>query len=103
MEIDREKKLSLLKRMLLIRAFEEKAEELFQQKLIPGFVHLSIGQEASTTGSCMALRPDDYIISTHRGHAHILAKGADPRFMFAELFGKANRILQGQRRLHAHS
>jgi pyruvate dehydrogenase E1 component alpha subunit len=82
--------------MLLIRAFEEKAETLFQQKLIPGFVHLSIGQEASTAGSCAALRPDDYIISTHRGHAHILAKGGDPKFMFAELFGKATGYCKGK-------
>jgi pyruvate dehydrogenase E1 component alpha subunit len=89
-------KLSLLKKMLLIRAFEEKAETLFQQKLIPGFVHLSIGQEASTAGSCAALRPDDYIISTHRGHAHILAKGGDPKFMFAELFGKATGYCKGK-------
>jgi len=89
-------KLSLLKKMLLIRSFEEKAETLFQQKLIPGFVHLSIGQEASTAGSCAALRPDDYIISTHRGHAHILAKGGDPKFMFAELFGKATGYCKGK-------
>jgi pyruvate dehydrogenase E1 component alpha subunit len=94
--ISKEEKLSLLKKMLLIRAFEEKAEALFQQKLIPGFVHLSIGQEASTAGSCAALRPDDYIISTHRGHAHILAKGGDPRFMFAELFGKAAGYCKGK-------
>ena len=96
MDISNEEKLSLLKKMLLIRAFEEKAEVLFQQKLIPGFVHLSIGQEASTTGSCAALRPDDYIISTHRGHAHILAKGGDPKFMFAELFGKAAGYCKGK-------
>jgi len=95
-EIGKEEKLSLLKRMMLIRAFEEKAETLFQQKLIPGFVHLSIGQEASTAGSCAALRPDDYIISTHRGHAHILAKGGDPKFMFAELFGKATGYCKGK-------
>lgn len=96
MDIGKDEKLSLLKKMMLIRAFEEKAEELFRQKLIPGFVHLSIGQEASTTGSCAALRPDDYIISTHRGHAHILAKGADPKFMFAELFGKAAGYCRGK-------
>jgi len=94
--ISRDKKLALLKKMVLIRAFEEKAEVLFHQKLIPGFVHLSIGQEASTVGSCAALQPDDYIISTHRGHAHILAKGADPRFMFAELFGKATGYCKGK-------
>ena len=96
MDIGTDEKLSLLKKMLLIRAFEEKAETLFQQKLIPGFVHLSIGQEASTAGSCAALRPDDYIISTHRGHAHILAKGGDPKFMFAELFGKATGYCKGK-------
>ncbi len=96
MDIGTDKKLSLLKKMLLIRSFEEKAETLFQQKLIPGFVHLSIGQEASTAGSCAALRPDDYIISTHRGHAHILAKGGDPKFMFAELFGKATGYCKGK-------
>ncbi len=96
MDISNEEKLSLLKKMLLIRAFEEKAEALFQQKLIPGFVHLSIGQEASTTGSCAALRQDDYIISTHRGHAHILAKGGNPKYMFAELFGKATGYCKGK-------
>ena len=96
MDIGIDAKLSLLKKMLLIRSFEEKAETLFQQKLIPGFVHLSIGQEASTTGSCAALRPDDYLISTHRGHAHILAKGGDPKFMFAELFGKAAGYCKGK-------
>jgi pyruvate dehydrogenase E1 component alpha subunit len=95
-DISNEEKLSLLKKMLLIRAFEEKAEALFQQKLIPGFVHLSIGQEASTTGSCAALRQDDYIISTHRGHAHILAKGGNPKYMFAELFGKATGYCKGK-------
>jgi pyruvate dehydrogenase E1 component alpha subunit len=94
--IDREKKVSLFKTMLLIRVFEEKVETLFQQQLIPGFVHLSIGQEASTVGSCAALRPDDYIISTHRGHAHILAKGADPKFMFAECFGKTTGYCKGK-------
>jgi pyruvate dehydrogenase E1 component alpha subunit len=96
MNISKEEKLALFKKMLLIRAFEEKTEALFQQKLIPGFVHLSLGQEASTVGSCAALRPEDYIISTHRGHAHILAKGGDPRFMFAELFGKATGYCKGK-------
>jgi len=95
-DIGIDEKLSLLKKMLLIRVFEEKAETLFQQKLIPGFVHLSIGQEASTAGSCAALRPDDYIISTHRGHAHILAKGGDPKFMFAELCGKSTGYCKGK-------
>jgi TPP-dependent pyruvate/acetoin dehydrogenase alpha subunit len=94
--ISREEKLSLLKKMILIRTFEEKTEALFYQKLVPGFVHLSIGQEASTVCSCAALRPDDYIISTHRGHAHILAKGADSKLMFAELLGKKTGYCKGK-------
>jgi pyruvate dehydrogenase E1 component alpha subunit len=94
--ITNEEKLALLKKMLLIRIFEEKVEALYYQKLIPGFVHLSIGQEASTVGSCAVLRSDDYIISTHRGHAHLLAKGADPKFMFAECFGKATGYCKGK-------
>ncbi|MCP4630654.1 MAG: thiamine pyrophosphate-dependent dehydrogenase E1 component subunit alpha [bacterium] len=82
--------------MLTIRYFEEKAEEIFYDGKIPGFIHLSIGQEASTVGSCAGLRPDDYIISTHRGHAHILAKGADPKYMFAELYGKTTGYCKGK-------
>ncbi|MFC1670362.1 thiamine pyrophosphate-dependent dehydrogenase E1 component subunit alpha [Spirochaetota bacterium] len=96
MDISIEEKMSLLKKMVLIRAFEEKTETLFDEKLISGFVHLAIGQEASTVGSCAALRPDDYIISTHRGHAHILAKGADPRYMFAEILGKETGYCKGK-------
>ncbi len=95
-EISKEKKLWLFKKMVLIRLFEEKIETLYQEKLIPGFVHLSIGQEASTVGSCATLQPDDYIISTHRGHAHILAKGAEPRFMFAECFGRTTGYCKGK-------
>jgi TPP-dependent pyruvate/acetoin dehydrogenase alpha subunit len=91
----RQKK-AILKKMIQIRQFEERAGELFHQKLIPGFIHLSIGQEASTVGSCFPLRPDDYIISTHRGHAHILAKGADPKYMFAELLGKKTGYCKGK-------
>lgn len=96
MKITREEKLGLLRRMVLIRIFEERAGELFHQKHIPGFIHLSIGQEASTVGSCAALLPDDYIISTHRGHAHILAKGADPARMFAELLGRTTGYCTGK-------
>jgi pyruvate dehydrogenase E1 component alpha subunit len=96
LHISARQKKAILKRMVLIRVFEEKAGDLFQQKLISGFIHLSIGQEASTVGSCSALRPDDYIISTHRGHAHILAKGAEPKYMFAELLGKATGYCKGK-------
>jgi TPP-dependent pyruvate/acetoin dehydrogenase alpha subunit len=88
--------LDLLKKMLLVRAFEEKAGELFQQNLIPGFIHLSIGEEASSVGTCSVLRKEDYVASTHRGHGHLIAKGADPKFMFAELLGKATGYCKGK-------
>jgi acetoin:2,6-dichlorophenolindophenol oxidoreductase subunit alpha len=82
--------------MLLVRAFEEKAGELFQQNLIPGFIHLSIGQEASSVGTCSVLRPDDYVAGTHRSHGHMIAKGADIKLMFAELLGKAGGYCRGK-------
>ena len=96
LKISNDEKIALLKKMILIRLFEEKTESLFYEKLIPGFVHLSIGQEASTVGSCASLRPDDYIISTHRGHAHILAKGAEPKYMFAECCGRTTGYCKGK-------
>ena len=96
MKVSKDQKKALLRKMIEIRLFEEKIELLFQQGHIPGFVHLSIGQEASTVGSCAMLREDDYIISTHRGHAHILAKGAEPKYMFAECFGKVTGYCKGK-------
>lgn len=89
-------KFDLYKRMLTIRAFEEKAGELFAQNLIPGFIHLSIGEEASSVGTCSVLRNDDYVASTHRGHGHLIAKGADPGRMFAELFGRKTGYCKGK-------
>jgi len=88
--------LELYRKMLLVRAFEEKAGDLFQQNLIPGFIHLSIGQEASSVGTCSVLRADDYVASTHRGHGHMIAKGADPKLMFAELLGKTAGYCKGK-------
>ncbi len=96
MTVSNYEKKALLRKMVEIRLFEEKIEMLFHQKLISGFVHLSIGQEASAVGSCSVLRADDYIISTHRGHAHILAKGAEPKYMFAECFGKVTGYCKGK-------
>jgi acetoin:2,6-dichlorophenolindophenol oxidoreductase subunit alpha len=89
-------KLDLYKKMLTVRAFEEKAGELFAQNLIPGFIHLSIGEEASSVGTCSVLRQDDYVASTHRGHGHLIAKGADPKRMFAELFGRKTGYCKGK-------
>jgi 2-oxoisovalerate dehydrogenase E1 component len=80
--------LELHRRMLLIRGFEERVAALYRDGEIPGFVHLSIGQEASAVGACWPLRSTDVITSTHRGHGHCLAKGLDARGMFAELMAK---------------
>src|SRR5258706_1753961 len=72
-----------LQKMHLIRKFEEAAEASYMRGLIHGTMHLSIGQEASAVGSVLTLRPQDYILSTHRGHRHCIAKGADPAPMFS--------------------
>jgi 2-oxoisovalerate dehydrogenase E1 component len=76
------------RRMLVIRGFEERVAALYRDGEIPGFVHLSIGQEASAVGACWPLHSSDVITSTHRGHGHCLAKGLDPLGMFAELMAK---------------
>ena len=83
-------------KMHLIRKFEEQAEASYMRGLIHGTMHLSIGQEASAVGSVLALRKDDYILSTHRGHGHCIAKGADPARMFAEFFGKESGYCKGR-------
>jgi acetoin:2,6-dichlorophenolindophenol oxidoreductase subunit alpha len=85
-----------LRRMVLIRRFEEGAEESYMRGLIHGTMHLSIGQEASAVGSTMMLRKTDYITSTHRGHGHCIGKGADPKLMFAEFFGKEEGYCRGR-------
>ena len=82
--------------MVSIRQFEEKVRELFERREIPGITHLSIGQEAVPVGICAVLDDDDYITSTHRGHGHCLAKGADLGRMFAELFGKVDGYCRGK-------
>lgn len=82
--------------MVRIRCFEEKVEELFLAGKLPGFVHLSIGQEAVAAGVCAWLRRDDYMTSTHRGHGHAIAKGVDVRSMMAELYGKRTGTCRGK-------
>ncbi len=85
-----------LKNMHLIRRFEETAEASYMRGLVHGTMHLSIGQEASAVGAILPLRPDDYILSTHRGHGHCIAKGADPARMLAEFFGKETGYCRGR-------
>ena len=85
---DVEQWLHMYEQMVKIREFEEKVNELYTKALMPGLAHLYIGEEAVAVGVCEALRRDDYITSTHRGHGHCLAKGASVDRMFAELLGK---------------
>jgi len=82
--------------MLAIRLFEERVNDLYTRALMPGLAHLYIGEEAVAVGICEALRRDDYITSTHRGHGHCLAKGAAPHLMFAELLGKEAGYCKGK-------
>ena len=82
--------------MARIRAFENAAERLYIAKRIPGFVHLSTGQEAIPVGVCANLRPSDQITSTHRGHGHTIAKGGDTGAMMHELFGRAGGYCRGK-------
>ena len=82
--------------MSRIRKFEEAVEDLFGRGMMHGTMHLSIGQEASATGVCMALNIEDQITSTHRGHGHCIAKGADLIRMIAELLGKENGYCGGR-------
>src|SRR5438445_76470 len=87
--MSRDQWLQMYAQMLRIRVFEEHVNELYTSAKMPGLAHLYIGQEAVAVGVCQALRSDDYITSTHRGHGHCLAKGASVDRMFAELLGKA--------------
>ncbi len=82
--------------MALIRAFETRVAELYRDGEIPGFVHTSLGQEAVAAGVGAALREDDYLATTHRGHGHVLAKGADVDGMMAELFARASGLCRGK-------
>ena len=96
MALDKTQLIGLYRTMRLIRRFEERVVELVNRDEIPGVTHEYVGQEAVATGVCAALRPDDVITSTHRGHGHILAKGGDPRRMMAELMGKASGYNRGR-------
>jgi TPP-dependent pyruvate/acetoin dehydrogenase alpha subunit len=86
----------MYRQMVSIRLFEEQVNELYTRALMPGLAHLYIGEEAVAVGVCEALRRDDYITSTHRGHGHCLAKGASADRMFAELLGKEAGYCKGK-------
>ena len=88
--------LNAYRKMATIRAYETKVEEIFLAGELPGFTHLYIGEEACGVGVCENLNSDDYIESTHRGHGHCLAKGADVKKMMAELYGKETGYCHGK-------
>ena len=94
--VDAEAAKRLLSDMLLIRRFEEKAAEAYALGKIGGFLHLYIGEEAVAVGATSVLRTDDYAISAYREHGHCLAKGASPRAVMAELFGRQTGISKGR-------
>jgi 2-oxoisovalerate dehydrogenase E1 component len=93
---DRAILLDLFEQMVLLRKFETAAQVACRKGETPGFLHLYIGQEATGVGICAHLRRTDWVTSTHRGHGHALAKGADPGRVMAELFGKADGICGGR-------
>lgn len=92
MQLSREKIKDAFRRMARIREFEDRIHLLNEKGELPGFIHLSAGQEASCTGIAMQLTDDDFITSTHRGHGHVLAKGCDLVEMMDEVFGKRTGI-----------
>lgn len=93
---DRDTLLSLYQKMVTVRKFETLAGDLFAAGKIPGFIHLSIGQEGSSVGVCSLLRSDDYLTTTHRGHGHVIAKGGDLKRMVAELMGRRTGYCKGK-------
>jgi TPP-dependent pyruvate/acetoin dehydrogenase alpha subunit len=95
-DVTREQLLSMYRRMRLIRGFEDTAQKHFELGEIAGFLHLSQGQEAVPVGTCAALRKDDYITSTHRGHGDVIAKGCEVKYMFAELYGRTTGYCKGK-------
>jgi len=95
-KLSKQDKLNMLKTLLTIRRFEEKTIQLYQTAKIWGYLHPYLGQEAVAVGACQALDQDDYIVSTHRGHGHCIAKGGDLNKMMAELLGKSTGYCKGR-------
>jgi len=94
--LTKEKLVEMFRKMLEIRFFEEKVFELYAQNLVPGTIHLYLGEEAVAVGVCSTLRKEDYITSTHRGHGHCIAKGANLKRTMAEILGKKTGYCKGK-------
>lgn len=95
MLVDLDRKKQMLRQMLLVRRFEERVKELYDAGSVIGAIHLYIGQEAVAVGVCQALRREDYVFSTHRGHGHAIAKTGDLERIMAELMGRDNGMSRG--------
>ena len=87
---------SMYEGMLRIRRFEEEVFEFYKRGIMPGMAHLYIGEEAVAVGACAAIRADEYLGSTHRGHGHLVARGADLNRMMAEILGKKTGYCHGK-------
>jgi pyruvate dehydrogenase E1 component alpha subunit len=96
LNLDETQLLDVYRKMVTIRRFEEKAAEMYTRGKITGFCHLYAGEEAVAVGAIQALYDKDYVLSTYREHGHCIAKGAEPRVVMAELFGKATGISHGR-------
>ncbi len=96
MAIGKKKLIEMYRTMVRIRTFEERVAKEFGMGKIPGIIHLYLGEEAIATGTCAHLRPNDYIVSTHRGHGHLIAKGGKTDLMMAEIFGKKTGYCKGK-------
>ena len=96
LNLTKEKLVVMFRKMVEIRFFEEKVFDLYAQNLVPGTIHLYAGEEAVAVGVCSALEGDDYITSTHRGHGHCIAKGADLKRTMAEILGKKTGYCKGK-------
>jgi pyruvate dehydrogenase E1 component alpha subunit len=96
LKLPKDKLAEMYEKMLEIRHFEEKVFELYGQNLVPGTIHLYAGEEAVAVGVCSSLRKDDYITSTHRGHGHCIAKGAELKRTMAEILGKKTGYCKGK-------
>jgi len=94
--LSKDTKIEMLKKLIEIRRFEERTVQLYQTAKIWGYLHPSLGQEGIAVGACTAIAADDYIVSTHRGHGHCIAKGANLNLMMAELLGKATGYCKGR-------
>lgn len=94
-DVTRSERIEMLRQLILIRRFEEKVKELYNRGLVIGAIHLYIGQEAVAVGVCRALRREDYVFSTHRGHGHAIAKTLDVGHVMAELMGRDTGMSRG--------